>query len=197
MEGLEIQFEGRLWEIQNYKRNLASLWKIRCLFSTDSPSAFEISKGGPFEELLNSIFRKPRKPPLGQIHPALASYEFYFQKAKKKDQDSADTLNYEFGFKNITDSPLLNFAFTARFREPVISVGYDFSRSSANMTGGKGLSEDKRSFNWRGNQIMENGGWVVFNVKSKKVPIITKISTRLVGRMAGENRVIPPDPDGI
>ena len=105
--------------------------------------------------------------------------------------------NYEIGFKNLTDSPLHNFAFTIWFVDPVESVEYDFSRSSANMTGGDGLSTDRRRFNWFGNQIMEDGGWAVFVIITKTVPQIKKISTKLVGKVASSNKVIPPDPKGI
>lgn len=160
-------------------------------------SNFNVENEGPFKELLESIFRVPKKPPLGPIHPAFASYEFYFQPLKGNPKNADGTLNNEIGFKNITDSPLHNFIFTIIFREPVISVKYDFHRSSANMTGGEGLTHDSKCFNWFGNQIMEDGGWAVFIIKSKTVPKISKISTKLVGRIVGTNQIIPPDPGGI
>ncbi|MCK4734125.1 MAG: toll/interleukin-1 receptor domain-containing protein [Methanophagales archaeon] len=160
-------------------------------------SNFSVENEGPFKELLESIFRVPKKPPIGLIHPAFASYEFYFQPLKGNPKDVDGTLNYEIGFKNITDSPLHNFIFTLIFREPVLSVRYDFSRSSANMTGGDGLTHDGKRFSWLGNQLIEGGGWAVFIIKSKTIPDISKISTKLVGRVAGTNQVIPPDPNGI
>ena len=160
-------------------------------------SNFDIEKEGPFKGLLEAIFRVPIKPPLGPIHPAFASYEFYFPLLKGKLKEADGTLNYEIGFKNITDSPLHNFVFTIIFREPVLSVEYDFSHSSANMTEGTGLSDDGKRFNWLGNQLMEDGGWAVFVIKSKTIPVISKISTKLVGRVVGTNQIIPPDPGGI
>lgn len=160
-------------------------------------SVFSIETEGPFKELVESIFRVPRKPPLGPIHPAFASYELYFQPLKGQPSNPDGTLNYEIGFKNITDSPLHNFIFTLTFKEPVLSVTYDSSRSSANMTGGEGLSPDGKRFNWLGNQIMEDGGWAVFVIRSEATPVISRISTKLVGRIVGTNQVIPPDPEGI
>lgn len=159
-------------------------------------SNFSLEINGPFKELLETIFRLKNKSSLGSIHPALASYEFYFQPIK--DQKNADgTLNYEIGFKNLTDLPLHNFTFTIIFDEPVISVDYDFQRSSANMTGGNGLTDGGKRFNWLGNQIMEDGGWAVFTLKTKNMPVIKRLSTKLVGRAVGSNKVISPDPSGI
>ncbi|VVB94213.1 TIR domain protein [uncultured archaeon] len=163
-------------------------------FNPKDPSYFNIEKEGPFKKLLESIFQVSKKPPIGKIHPALASYEFHFPKGHT---EVDGTLNHEFGFKNITNSPLINFIFTLSFEEPVLSVEYIFRRSSANMTGGDGLTHDGKRFNWLGNQIMEDGGWAVFIIKSKTIPVISKISTKLVGRIAGTDRVIPPDPEGI
>ena len=65
------------------------------------------------------------------------------------------------------------------------------------MTGGDGLTTNNKRFNWFGNQIMEDGGWVVFVIKSKTIPTISKLSTKLVGRVVGTNQTISPDPDGI
>lgn len=149
----------------------------------------------PLRELLAAIFRTPSKQPLGVPHPALASYEFYCQRMKRPPENSTDDW-YEIGFKNLTDSPLHNFRFTVVFAEPVHEVVYDFRRSSANMTGGDYLSEDGTQFNWFGNQIAEDGGWVVFNVRSSSQPAIARLSTKLLGRMAGTNQLIPPDPAG-
>ena len=166
-------------------------------FEPSDTGNFSIDEDGPFKELLEIIFKVPKKPQLGPIHPAFASYEFCFQPLKGNPKDSDGTLNFEIGFKNITDSPLHNFVFTVIFNEPVLSVAYDFSRSSANMTGGDGLATNNKRFNWFGNQIMEDGGWVVFVIKSKTIPTISKLSTKLVGRVVGTNQLISPDPDGI
>lgn len=166
-------------------------------FDYSVPQNFMVDKEGPFKELMESIFRKKSKPALGSIHPALASYEFYFQPLKGNPTNEDGTLNYEIGLKNITDSPLLNFRFTIHFRQPVISVEYDSNRSSANMTGGRGLSEDGMEFNWLGNQIMENGGWAVFIIKTNTQPAIAKLSTNLVGRVQGSNNIVEPDPNSI
>lgn len=124
------------------------------------------------------------------------SYEFYFQKMKKPD-DADGTKYFEMGFKNLTDKPLLNFEFTALFHEPIESIQYVPSRSSANMAGGDYLNEQRTRFNWRGNQIMEDGGWVVFTIKSKTAPVIAKLSTKLLGRAINTNELIPPDLEGL
>jgi len=121
----------------------------------------------------------------------------YFQPLKGKPKNEDGTLNYEIGFKNLTDSPLLNFQFTLHLRQPVIEIDYDINRSSANMTGGRGLSSNGMEFNWFGNQIMENGGWVVFVIKTNTSPTIAKISTNLVGRVIDSNTIIEPDPNGM
>ncbi len=75
------------------------------------------SAGGPFEELMFAIFRRPIKPPLGVPHPALASYEFYFQKMKGPPAGSADGY-WKLAFKNVTESPLHNFEFAVVFDRP-------------------------------------------------------------------------------
>src|SRR4030067_2572944 len=149
------------------------------------------SAEGPIKELLASIYRTPVKPPLGAPHPSLASYEFYFQKMKDSPNESPDQF-WEFAFKNLTDSPLHNFMFAVVFEYPVESVRYDFGRSSANMTGGDGLSADRKRFHWFGNQIMDGGGWAVFVVRSQTPPGIKRISTELLGRVASLNSLILP-----
>lgn len=123
-------------------------------------------------------------------------YEFYFQPTKKP-TNADGSKNYEIGFKNLTEQPLVNFQFAVYFREPVESVTYNFSRSTANFTGGDGLSADKTRFHWLGNQIMEDGGWVVFNIKTKHSPAIRRISTKLLGREVQSGGLLPPDPDGL
>jgi hypothetical protein len=154
------------------------------------------SADGPLKELLASIYRTPVKPPLGAPHPSLASYEFYFQKMKNPPKENHDQY-WEFGFKNLTDGPLHNFTFAVVFDQPVKSVRYDFKRSSSNMTGGDGLSDDRKRFHWLGNQIMDDGGWVVFVVKSQIPPVIKRISTKLLGRVSGSKQLIPPDLNGL
>jgi len=52
-------------------------------------------------------------------------------------------------------------------------------------------------FNWFGNQIMENSGWIVFIIKTNTRPDIAKLSTNLVGRVADSNEIIKPDPNGV
>lgn len=150
----------------------------------------------PIEELLRTIFRSTTKPPLGNPHPALASFEFYFQ--DMKNPSTAEKDNYwEIGFKNITDTPLHNFAFAVEFSNPVETIEYDFNRSSANMDGGAGLSKDRNLFHWFGNQIMEDGGWVVFTIKSKGMPKITRLCTKLLGRSHDASTLFSPDPSGV
>lgn len=162
--------------------------------SLSKNTLFSVENDGPFKELIESIFRLKKKPPMGPVHPAMASYEFYFQKSKKND----DTFQYhEFAFKNITESPLQNFLFSVYFKKPVESVQYIFQKSSANFTGGDGLSDDKTRFHWLGNQIVEDGGWLVFQIKSKEIPVIARICTKYVGRLVDSNQVIPPDTGGI
>lgn len=124
-------------------------------------------------------------------------FEFYYQLKKGDPVNPDGTKNYEFGFKNITDQPLLNFEFSLEFRNPIQKIDYDFSRSTANMTGGKGLSDDKMRFHWFGNQIMEDDGWVVFVIKSEAEPAIRKLATKLVGRLAGSSQLIPADKEAL
>jgi len=79
----------------------------------------------------------------------------------------------------------------------VESVEYDFGPSTANFTGGEDLNDEKTGFNWLGNQIADDGGWVVFLIASKGLPEITRLSTRFVGLTVPGNKLIPPDPDGL
>lgn len=87
--------------------------------------------------------------------------------------------------------------FAVEFRQPVESVRYDFARSTANMTGGEGTSADKRLFHWLGNQIMDDGGWVVFVIKSNTPPSIKRLCTKLLGRSSDMRMLFPPDPVGL
>lgn len=152
----------------------------------------------PIESLLRSIFRSSKKPILGTPNPALASFEVCFQKMKNPPPNSQDD-QWEIGFKNVTDLPLLNFAFAIEFVSSVNSVTYDFSRSSANMVGGEGLSADNRMFHWFGNQIAEDGEWVVFVIHSMIKPEIKRFCTKFLGRRgAGSSApLFRPDPSGL
>jgi hypothetical protein len=115
----------------------------------DLPSDCDPSRCAPFDELLSAIFRRPVKPPMGAPHPALASYEWYFQRMKNPPTGATDY--WEIGFKNITDQPLHNFEFAIEFDRPVSDMRYDFGRSTANFTGGQGLSANGRRYHWLGN----------------------------------------------
>lgn len=163
-----------------------------CSFEIDKP----VTQAEPIENLLRSIFRSSKKPPLGAPHPAIASFEVYFQKMKNPLPSLQDD-QWEIGFKNITDSPLHNFAFAIEFISPIDSVTYDFKRSSANMTGGEGLGPDNRMFHWFGNQIFEDGGWAVFVIRSKVEPVIKRLCTKLLGRSADSRTLFPPDSNGL
>ena len=125
------------------------------------------------------------------------SYEFYFQEKKENHVEVSDLNKYEIGFKNISGEPLLNFQFTIYFSNPIETIKYEHERSSAVITGGKGLSSDKKVFHWRGNQIVEDDGWAVFSITAKRKLSIKKISTKLFGKIAGENRFILPDLEGL
>ena len=154
------------------------------------------TQSAPIEELLRTIFRSTTKPPLGTPHPAIASFELYFQ--TMKNPPAAEKDNYwEIGFKNITDEPLHNFAFAIEFAEPIESIDYVFDKSSANMTGGAGLNMDKKLFHWFGNQLMEDGGWAVFTIKSKSMPTIRRLCTKLLGRSHDASTLFSPDPRGL
>lgn len=161
---------------------------------------FKLDRGetqaAPIEELLRTIFRSSVKPSLGIPHPALASFEVYFQKMKNLPVGSAGD-RWELGLKNVTDSPLLNFTFALEFTSPVDAVDYDFERSTANMTGGEGLSLDKTRFHWLGNQIAEDGGWAVFLIRSKFEPVIARFCSKLLGRSNDANQLFLPDQDGL
>ena len=125
-------------------------------------------------------------------------YELYYQKMKLPPQGVPPEEAYEIGFKNITADPLVNFEFALYFKNPVDSVDYDFNRSSANFAGGEYLSPDKMRYHWRGNQIMEDGGWVVFAIRTTNPPpIITRICTKVPGVLVPDNALILPDPRGI
>ncbi len=159
-------------------------------FDFTNPGHRDLAGDGPIKELLAAIYRTPTRPSLGEPHPSLASYEFWFQGMKKPPVETPHEY-WEFAFKNLTDAPLHNFEFEAEFAHPVESVRYEAARSSANMTGGNELSNDRKTFHWLGNQIMENG-WVVFVVRSKVEPVINAIRTKLLGREQGTNHLIHP-----
>ena len=165
-------------------------------FDPGNPTHLDAGNPGPLQELLGAIYRTPQKPPLGAPHPSLASYEFYFQTTKAPPADG-EGLYYEIGFKNLTDSPLHNFTFALRFSEPIEEITYKAGRSSANMTGGQGLSADRMRFHWRGNQLMEDGGWAVFIIRTRTALVIKRVSTKLLGRQAETLHLILPDPVGL
>lgn len=150
----------------------------------------------PMEELLKTIFGTSRKPATGVPHPALASFELFFQKAKKA-PGRPENEYWELAFKNVTDSPLHNFEFAVEFSEPIVSIVYEHRRSSANMTGGQGLSADGKIFHWFGNQLMEDDGWAVFLIHSKTMPSMKRLYTKLLGRNNDKMKLFAPDPEGL
>ena len=96
------------------------------------------------------------------------------------------------------DEPLINFEFALYFKSPVHSVDYDSNRSSANFTGGEYLNPEKTRYHWRGNQIMEDGGWVLFIITTANPPpIITRVCTKVPGVHVPDKKLILPDPGGI
>ena len=162
---------------------------------------------GAFTDALDKVlsFKAKYLEPAAINHPATSisrdtvaapAYEFYFQPTKTPTNPDGSK-NYEIGFKNLTSKPLLNFQFVLYFRQPVESVTYDFKRSTANFTGGDGLSPDNTRYHWLGNQIMEDREWVVFFVKTRNVPAIRKVSTKLLGKNSQSGKLIEPDPEGL
>ena len=108
---------------------------------------------------------------------------------KNKPSNSDGSLNFELGFKNIARRPLFEFYVLTEFAAPVIDMQYDFSRSSVNLTGGSGLSNDKLRFEWLG-QMLPTDGWVVFNIESWEKPVISELRTKHHGRHASTGRII-------
>lgn len=167
------------------------------------PTHITATSSGPFSPAIAaegsnsnvSLFYSFKSDKLGKNVPR---YELYYQKMKSPPQGVPPEEACEIGFKNITDEPLVNFEFALYFKNPVDSVDYDFNRSSAIFTGGEHLSPDKRRYHWRGNQIMEDGGWVVFVIRTTNLPpVITRICTKVPGVRVPDNVLILPDPWGI
>lgn len=135
---------------------------------------------------------------LDEFNNDLPSYELHYEIMKTPPNKEGANNYYELGFKNITKKPLLNFTFVLYFEEPIKGIKYDFSRSTANMTGGKGLSSDKKSFHWFGNQIMEDGGWVVFIIETNNaIPAIKHVCTKYTGLKMPEKKIILSDTIGL
>jgi hypothetical protein len=167
-------------------------------FNPADPAAFRTDQPGPFQELMALLGRKHQKGGGELIPPGMATYEFTFQPRPSKPKNLDRSLNYELIIRNVKKDPLRNFALTVRFRQPVLEVKYDKYRSSSGeLSTGEGLSPDGTRFNWIGDSLYGGGGFALFNVRSKEPPQISRISTKFVGRVAGTNRVIAPDPEGI
>ncbi len=125
-------------------------------------------------------------------------YELHYETMKTPPNKMGANNYYELGFKNITQTPLTNFTFVLYFENPIKGISYDYKRSTANMTGGLGLSNDRKSFHWRGNQIMENGGWVVFIIETNNaIPAIKKVCTKYMGYKMPEKQLLLPDTLGL
>lgn len=167
-------------------------------FNPADPSAFRTDKEGPFKELMESFGRKYQKSSGDLIPPGMAAYEFTFQPRKSKPKNFDGSLNYEMLLRNVKKDPLKNFALTVYFREPVVEMQYDkYKSSSGELSGGEGLSKDGKRFNWIGETFYGGGGFILFSIKSRTVPQIARFSTKFVGRVAGTNRVIAPDREGV
>jgi len=167
--------------------------KTNIVTSTSGPYSPAITNTGSNSEV--NVVYNLNKSEVDKFTPC---YELYYQLMKDPPDTSRADNYYEIGFKNITEAPLINFMFVLYFKEPIDGIKYEFSRSSANMTGGQGLSNDRKSFHWMGNQIMEDGGWVVFIIETKTPPpIITRICTKYTGIVVPEQRIIYPDKEGI
>lgn len=166
-------------------------------FNFNDPSAFRTDQEGPFKDLMETVSRKPQRA--GElIPPGMATYEFTFQPRKGKVRNFDGTLNYDMMLKNVKKDPLKNFAITVRFREPVLEMHYDkYRSSSAELGAGEGLSRDGRRFGWIVETFYGGGGFLIFTIRSRGVPEIERLSTRFIGRVAGTNRVIGPDPQGV
>jgi hypothetical protein len=116
-------------------------------------------------------------------------YELYYQPSKGNPSNPDGSLNFEIGFKNISKKTLFEFSIEIDFGVPILDIHYDFSRSSVNLTGGRGLSANKTSFEWRG-QMLPSEGWIVFNIKSMITPNIKKIITKHSGRYISNGQII-------
>jgi nucleoside 2-deoxyribosyltransferase len=134
---------------------------------------------------VSDLVRQVRQQ-LNIVNPA---FELYFQPMKGNRENPDGSLNYEIGFKNISGSPLFEFYLRLKFAAEILDIQYDFRRSAVNLTGGRGLSDDKTSFEWIG-QMLPTGGWIVFVLKSRKVPIIESIVTKHHGRYVSDGKTI-------
>jgi len=126
------------------------------------------------------------KTQLDIINPA---YELYFQPLKGNPSNPDGSLNFEIGFKNVSGAPLFEFYVNLQFATPIIDIQYEFSRSSVNLTGGRGLSENKSEFEWSG-QMLPTDGWIMFILKSDSTPEIRSITTKHHGRYISNGRII-------
>ena len=126
------------------------------------------------------------KTQLDIINPA---YELYYQPLKGNQSNPDGSLNFEIGFKNISGTPLFEFNVNLQFATPIIDIQYDFSRSAVNLTGGRGLSENRTEFEWLG-QMLPTDGWIVFILKSNSTPRIKSIITKYHGRYISNGRII-------
>lgn len=126
------------------------------------------------------------KNQLDIVNPA---YELYYQPMKGNPSNPDGSLNFEIGFKNISGAPLFEFYVNLQFAAPIIDIEYDFKRSAVNLTGGKGLSDNKTEFEWAG-QMLPTDGWIVFTMRSKLAPEIKSITTKHPGRYVTNGRII-------
>jgi len=124
-----------------------------------------------------------------QLNIVDPQYEIYFQPKKRNPNNPDGTLNFEIGFKNISGVPLFEFLVQLGFKNSIIKIEYDFSRSSVNLTGGEGLSTDKTRFEWLG-QMLPTDGWIVFNIVSSQVPEIRSIITKHHGKVVSSGAII-------
>lgn len=124
-----------------------------------------------------------------QLNIVDPKYEFYYQSLKGNPRNPDGTFNYEVGFKNISGAPLFEFELDLDFNNSVISIDYDFSRSSVNITGGKYLHNNNKSYEWRG-QMLSTNGWIVFIIKSIDEPRISNIRTKHTGKIVSNGRII-------
>lgn len=124
-----------------------------------------------------------------QLNIVDPQYELYFQPKKGNPSNPDGTLNFEIGFKNISGVPLFEFLVQLVFKDPIINIEYNFSRSNVNLTGGEGLSTDKTRFEWLG-QMLPTDGWIVFNIVSSQMPVIGSMITKHHGKVVSSGAII-------
>lgn len=161
------------------------------------PPAFEAEKEGPFKEFYEAVLSKLKRPegdavPLGRI-----VYDFYLQPHEKRPKNPDGSWNYKMVFRNLKNEAIPNFAFTIYFKEPVLEVKYDKYHSYAEVASGEGLSADGKRYNWIGDKLPGAGGMILFDVRTKSIPEVVRLSTKFFGKHAGSIRAIPPDPTGL